>query len=303
MPTKRIGVLLLPGDKISEDAFKFLILQLNCRQSAFEYEILNDDAPDEFLTPLRGSGSLVNREQARLDSAQFLHRFRERQEKAAQDYKLTASPPPESLILVTLARFDDAHYALTEGQLGIIALGDWESSMAPPTVLEFVIAMLTRIAVGFVCDPFSRSRHLGTRGCLFDFTAQLKDAKFKVLQGFICQDCQTVLRVAHADLLPDLHAVLAKDWIGSKGKPGSPASIVAKLGYDLFLTKGFKPGYWESFIEIVQKEGTKEVLKLVGAVLLAAVLFWLGLKEGAGKDHQEVKAVPAHRAQARRTTK
>lgn len=86
------------------------------------------------------------------------------------------------------------------------------------------------------------------------------------------------------DLLKDLEAALSKDWIGSKGKPGSPASTVAKLGYDLFLTKGFKPGYFESLIEIVQRDGTKELLKLVGAVLLAAVLFWLGLKEGANKE-------------------
>src|SRR5215469_16766959 len=94
-----------------------------------------------------------------------------------------------------------------------------------------------------------RSQHLGTKGCLFDFTSQLADVKFKTLGGFICSDCRQALASdGHSDLPDCLEKVLTRRWIRRRSLPGSPASIVSKFGYDLFITKGPQPTFIETLV-------------------------------------------------------
>ena len=67
-------------------------------------------------------------------------------------------------------------------------------------------------------------------------------------------------------------------WLGEPSDPHCPAGIVAKLGYNLFLTKGIEPTLWENLRSILRDEATKEAIKLIFAILLAAILLRLGLK-------------------------
>jgi hypothetical protein len=151
--------------------------------------------------------------------------------------------------------------------------------MAPPSILEFIIVLLMRQAASFVTPSLSKSVHLGTKGCLFDFTADLGEARYKALQSFICSDCRERMREAGAaNLAPDLERMLDLKWLGEPSDPHSPAGIVAKLGYNLFLTKGVEATHWESFVSILRDEGTKEFVKIAFAILLAAILLRLGLK-------------------------
>jgi hypothetical protein len=55
-------------------------------------------------------------------------------------------------------------------------------------------------------------------------------------------------------------------------------SVVAKLGYNLFVTRGLAPTRWERLLETLTTEGAKEALRLITAILLAALLIALGLK-------------------------
>lgn len=80
-------------------------------------------------------------------------------------------------------------------------------------------------------------------------------------------------------LADDIARVLDFGWVGTTSNPHCPAAIVAKLGYDLFLTKGIQPTFVENIRSMLRDEATKEIIKLVFAILLAALLLRLGLKE------------------------
>lgn len=158
--------------------------------------------------------------------------------------------------------------------------------MAPPSILEFIMVMLMRQAASFVTASLSKSVHLGTKGCLFDFTADLGEARYKSLQSFICSDCRERMHVAGAvHLAADLERVLDLKWLGEPEDPHCPAGIVAKLGYNLFLTRGVEPTWGETIRSILRDEVTKEFVHLVGAILLAALLAVLGIKEIASKSN------------------
>jgi hypothetical protein len=72
--------------------------------------------------------------------------------------------------------------------------------------------------------------------------------------------------------------ILDKRWIGISSDPNSPAGITAKLGYDLFLTKGLVPRFRERFLSNIEQEGIKALINFIGQIILAAALFYLGLK-------------------------
>jgi hypothetical protein len=152
--------------------------------------------------------------------------------------------------------------------------------MAPPSILEFIVVLLMRQAASFVVPALSKSVHLGTKGCLFDFTSDLEEARYKALQSFVCCPCRSRMQESGAvQLADDVTRVLDFKWLGTTSDPYCPAGIVAKLGYNLFLTKGIQPTFWENILSILRDEATKEIIKLVFAILLAALLLRLGLKE------------------------
>lgn len=61
---------------------------------------------------------------------------------------------------------------------------------------------------------------------------------------------------------------------GSPGGPGNPFGPPCPP-----LTRGIEPTTWETIRSILRDEATKEIIKLVFAILLAALLLRLGLKE------------------------
>ncbi len=87
----------------------------------------------------------------------------------------------------------------------------------------------------------------------------------------------------HSELVEDLDSLLAKKWLGSPADSSSPAGIAAKLGHDLFITKGLKPNLLESIKMSLINDGTKEILKVLAAVIIAALLVFLGLSVAQGK--------------------
>jgi hypothetical protein len=68
------------------------------------------------------------------------------------------------------------------------------------------------------------------------------------------------------------------NWLGKVDDPLSPAGITRELGYNLFLTQGIKPTLWESIRATLRDEGSKELIKMIGLIIGALLLFWLGLK-------------------------
>lgn len=275
----RVGVIFGPVDDLNVAAAGYLLLHLNTLQRAFELELV--PAPTEStLWPLL-SGELVRRDSVEAAAGTFLEQYRQYwQDLLARS--IASEEVPRYLIIVSLARFDDNLYSTTIDDLGIgiLALGNWERHMAPPSLIEFVTFLVIRSAMGLIDPQLRQWQHLGTKWCLWDYNPYLRDVRYKVLVGYTCDECMMRTRQGPlSSLADDLGQIMSKGWLWKKDDPQSPASITAKLGYDLFSTKGPRPNLRESLLDLARQEGVKEILKLMSALILAAALVWLGLKK------------------------
>jgi hypothetical protein len=274
----RVGVILAALGKLNVIALKYLVVHLNTLQSSIEFEILSPNPEDELLVTL-GDGNVVDRDKCRSMLPDFRERITQLFGAEQKAYDLADQSLPEDFVVISLAKFSDEHYGLKEKYIQVQALGSWMRYMAPPSILEFIVVLLMRQAASFVVPALSKSLHLGTKGCLFDFTSDLGEARYKALQSFVCSTCRSrMLESGAVHLAEDVTRVLDFDWLGMPSDPHCPAGIVAKLGYDLFHTKGIQPTSWENIRSILRDEAAKELIKLVFAILLAALLFWIGFK-------------------------
>ena len=87
------------------------------------------------------------------------------------------------------------------------------------------------------------------------------------------------MKKTHNDqLLHDVKLILSKKWLGDTSQPSDVSTIAKKFGYDLFHTKGVKQTFLERLQEILEKEVVKTILMIVGTLVIAIILVWLGLK-------------------------
>jgi hypothetical protein len=150
--------------------------------------------------------------------------------------------------------------------------------MAPPSLVEFILTFLARESVAAVSPRLKASVHLGTKGCLCDFTESIAEAREKVLNGFVCSYCrQAMIEDGLPELPGELRHVLDRSWLGTPLNPASPAGIAFNLGYDLFVTKGLKATHWESLRSTLRQEGIKQIGAVATAIVVAALLLVLGL--------------------------
>lgn len=276
MNRKKIGVVIRSFSKKELVALKYLVLEQNLHQKSVEFEILRTPPSDPFLE-LLDSSEPQNRQELEREVGSFIERYKTWLNSDAEAYDLLHEPPAQ-IVLVSALKLSDYYYLTGSTEWTIIALGHWNRSMAPPSVVEFVLTLLADVAVEVACDALLPS-HQGTKGCVSDFTASLDEARYKALTGYLCPACERIL-TEHGTpgLLKDTRTLLSRDWLGSVADPTTPSAIAKKLGYDLFQTKGFKPTAAEKAIEVLEQEWVKEALKLAGVVLAAAILVWLGLK-------------------------
>jgi hypothetical protein len=276
---KRVAIVLADLDELAVAPLEYLVLYLNNLQAEVEFEFPPVESSDPFLLSLEQG--------ARLEAVAVmdeLPRFIERVNAELSRYaeaRHVAYQPAERVVVISLATLSGNWYAIARGGYSIIFLGDWEREMAPPSLLEFIVTLV--IAEGLITSiwPIHRSLdHLSTRGCIGDFNATLKDVRYKALQGFFCGDCRTfITERAGAEAAIRWQTIFEKKWLGSPSDPHSPASVVAKLGYDLFVTKGLAPTRWQKLSAVLTEDGTKEALKLVAGVVLALFLFLLNIKK------------------------
>jgi len=275
---KRIAIILGKDiDHKAVPALKYLILHLNCLQSYFEYEF-PPIFEDEFLDEI-SHGQEIKRQPFKKSLGAFMDRYKNYLENMRVSYKLQKTEGlPEYYIFLNMIKFDDQYYLTGIPRVGVIALGNWERLMAPPTLLEFILTTIGIESV-YLLDGGEGLSHLGTKGCLFDFNPELNNARYNTLQSFICDNCRNELSGNYPGLCDQLVQVLEKKWMGNASDPSSPAGIIANFGYDLFYTKGITPTWKEYIMSTLRNEGIKELLKLIAAILLAAALFFLGLKK------------------------
>jgi len=274
---QRIGIMLGGLGRANLPALEYLVLSMNPTQSTFEYEFLEVDPDDDFIKYL-ASRSPVNRELAKRMIPDFIARYQVFLKARISGYGLKESPP-KHFVLVTMARFSDNFYSTRVDGMSVLALGNWKRYMAPPSLFEFILTLIVRETVSHCSPSLGASIHLGTKGCLFDFTPALAEVRQKVLGSFVCSYCRDALRRdGYPALADDVTTVLGRQWLGKSADCSSPAGIVAKLGYDLFTTKGLQATAWEKLQTVLQEEGVKQMLTIIGAIIVAGLLIWLGLK-------------------------
>ncbi|MEO7996201.1 MAG: hypothetical protein ABI852_02085 [Gemmatimonadaceae bacterium] len=272
----RVGVMFVATGELNIEATSYLLLRLNREQSVFEFEIVQSPS-DDALAKL-----LTNSPVERKDVEALLPTFHDRYAVYWEKELLTAianEVPPKFLIIVSLARFADNLYSTSDGGTAVLALGNWQRYMAPPSLVEFIITLTLTNAAGLIDTRLSDWQHLGTRGCLWDYNRRLSEVRYKVLVGYVCPECmQRIKSGPLSDLARVLPEIITQKWLGKLSDPYSPAAISAKLGYNLFSTVGPAPTRKERLLQILQDEGAKELLKWISAIGLAATLIWLGLK-------------------------
>ena len=198
----RIGILLADVGKFNRNdaVLKYLVLHMNTLQTTFEFEFLPVDLNDNFIQMFSAQKTVKRNSNLRkIDIPAFLEGYREY--LRYQNYVMKEERLPDNLVLVTTACFDDKYYSLREPGIAILAFGGWKSAMYPPSLIEIILAVILRQSVGLISPSLRPSVHLGTKGCLCDFTMQLNKVRQHVLNGFICGYCRTCLE---ADGLPTL---------------------------------------------------------------------------------------------------
>lgn len=276
---KRVGVIYSDLGDLPIAALEYLVLHVNTFQKQVEFEFLPIPITDPFLASL-APGSVVPEDTFQAKLSDFVTSLPSRLARMSEAYGVGRAKP-DRYVVITLASLDTHWYEIWEDKYSVILLGDWELTMAPPSLLEFIITLV--IIEGLLALLGSAAEdvaHLATRGCIGDFTSALRHVRYKTLQGFICAECRShIAKQWGQHTINDWTAILSKSWLGKLDDPYSPASIVSKLGYNLFVTKGMAPTRWEKTLQILREDGVKEGIKLVGGILLAALLFYLGLKK------------------------
>jgi hypothetical protein len=277
MERTRIGVIIRSFEAKALVALKYLVLAQNLQQESFEFEILPEPDEDPFLDQL-DSKVPQNRQELEIEAKAFIKRYEQWLTSDALAYGLQCDMP-DQVVFVTALRFTDRYYLIGQANWAILALGYWERSMAPPSVVEFALTLLSEVAIDTACGANLPSRHHATKGCAFDFNANLADARYKALAGHVCPTCERIVeKHATANTVRDSRLLLTRQWLGSTSDPMAPAAIAKKLGYDLFQTKGFKATPMERTIELLQEEWVATILAILRVVVPAALLTWLGIK-------------------------
>jgi hypothetical protein len=271
-PTK-IGIVFGPFDTIAQNILSYLLIYQNSIQKTFEFRVLHAPDNDPFFHLLSEALSHTVAEQ---EIGAFVSRVHAWNEQEAEVYQL-ASERVDKLIVLANARFDDNFYYIGSTTWAVIALGGWEKEFSPPSIVEYFLSFASLASLDAIARPMTR--HFDTRGCAFDFNAELQHARLKVLSGHICSSCaRSIERLTSKQVLADAQMLLRRSWLGTASDPSDVALAVKKLGYDLFHTSGVKPTLKERVLVILEQEGLKNLLNITFQIMLAVILVLIGLK-------------------------
>lgn len=275
--TTRIGIVLTSLNGLNSEALQYLVLFQNSLQASFEFSFLRIPDDCRLLSLLETEGS-VNRKDVEAEANIFAKQYRNELSERANRYRL-AQDIPDSLIFLSTATFSDNFYVTGGDGWDIVALGNWERFMAPPSIIEFFIHFIIRCAVDASCSHSKTPRHYSTKGCLYDFNSMISDSRYAVLSGFLCSECSGhIEKTTSKENVESVKLLLRKDWLGNKNNPSDVSAMAKKLGYDLFHTSGVKQTFGEKIQSIAEEELPKLIFKILGGVILGSLLLWLGLK-------------------------
>jgi hypothetical protein len=121
-----------------------------------------------------------------------------------------------------------------------------------------------------------------TKGCLFDFTANLPDARNLALIGDLCPGCKAAVRNKHGQgVLQEFAKLTDRKWLGKVGEPDSVVTILKKaFKFDVYIAKGLTPSLSEKAWSTRTTSGVNQVLVIIGTVIAALLIGWASAKLG-----------------------
>lgn len=194
-------------------------------------------------------------------------------------------------IVVTETPFRSEYYSVgsEDKQIVVISVAKWQKRFAPPSVLEFILSKAQRYALWFLAGTGS---HYATRGCLCDFTADVRQARVGIALGYLCDACEAQVRnqLQPADV-EKLKEFLSHHWIGRSEDHGTVAGSIKRIfSYDLARTKGISPGFWDKLIEVFKSEATNVIVRALFAAADLLLVFLFGFQ--TGKDVRQERHPP-----------
>lgn len=177
-------------------------------------------------------------------------------------------------VVVTETPFEGGYFASAEGDIAVISVAHWHRHFSPPSVLEFVLRMVQRYTTRIAFSPVVGS-HYSTRGCIWDFDANVSDAKITAAMSFICARCEAALSQAlPPEKLEALKKIIDHKWIGRMEDTGSIASNLRRIfRYDLSRTRGLSQSFLDRVIDI----GTAQLATLFVKTIVVVVASVLSL--------------------------
>ncbi|MBU4232827.1 MAG: hypothetical protein L6277_08465 [Desulfobacterales bacterium] len=274
----KIGIIITSLKSPEATTLKYLVLYQNTLQSSIEFQFLPVPEDAEVLIKLNSS-KLLNRKEINRDINNYTIEYKDWLDDKANSYGLIQEAI-DGIIIVSMAKFSDGYYMTRVNNWAVFALGHWEPYMAPPSVLEFILTLIIQFSTYIACKGSKSVHHNATKGCIFDFTYQLDEARYKSLTGFVCYKCANMIKMAcSANLFNDIKTLLNKGWLGNITEPSIISTTAKKLGYDLFHTKGITPTTLERLKQIFEVEGVKNLLLIISSVIIATLILLLGLKK------------------------
>jgi hypothetical protein len=248
------------------------------RQTIFGRRLLGADRADRILTSEldRKSYPFLNNETGRGDLQELRKLVLAHEHKLShnsQDYGGKHGALPT--IVITETPVSGAYIAHTVDNLAVVTVDNWQKYLAPPSVLEFLLLNVERLAVRAAVKP-DMPTHYPTRACIGDFTPYVSDFKASILAGHLCIDCRTLLAsVLSAQEMEDLDILISHKWLGKLEDSGSVASNLKRVyEYDLSRTRGLRPSRIERVTDMLW---SSDVFKTL-CKLLVLFLIWVAAR-------------------------
>ncbi len=175
---------------------------------------------------------------------------------------------PAPTVIVTETPFEEGYFGWSESDIAIASIAGWRKRYTPPSLLEFILDQVQRYALRLAINDDLGS-HYPTRACLWDFDANIEDARLSPLVGYLCDSCEQLIaeRVTASDL-NEIRKLLSHQWLGKTDEPGSVASNLKRtFAYDLTRTRGLSAG----FLDRLREASLSELAKLVSAGIAGIV--------------------------------
>ena len=168
---------------------------------------------------------------------------------------------------------EKGYFGWSTSDVAIACVGEWPEKVHASVFVEFILDQVQRYALRLAIDDRLGS-HYPTRGCVWDFDANIEDARLSPLIGYLCASCEQLLTARVTATNYEKYVSLLEDkWLGTTDAAGSVASNLKRIfGYDLARTRGLSA----SFLENVREAASSEIVKLIAAGITAVAIFLFG---------------------------